>query len=61
MRVWTSDGRWNRTKLPKDVIGIVNQLGGDGWELAHGSSSTAFSTYTPNSNDYAAVFKRPIA
>jgi hypothetical protein len=29
MRVTTSDGRWDRTKMPKDIPGVTNQLGAE--------------------------------
>lgn len=54
--VWTSDGRWNYTKMAKDVLGIVNQLGAESWEMVESSH------YNPSNSasGYAAVFKRPI-
>lgn len=58
--VWTSDGRWNETKMPKDVIGIVNSLGAEGWEMVASNGSTGERNWVAPVGGYDAVFKRPI-
>lgn len=60
MLVTSSDGRWADSKMPKDIIGIVNQLGAEGWEMIN-SSGGGDSNFivTPSHYGFEAVFKRP--
>ena len=51
--VTASDGRWQNTRMPKDVSGLFNQLGAEGWEMVGGSYWTLRATA------FDAVFKRP--
>jgi hypothetical protein len=64
MLVTTSDGRWRRERMPKNVFGIVHQLGEEGWEMVNCSGGK----YMPNgypvisvwpTQSFEAVFKRP--
>jgi len=59
MVVTTSDGHWQRTKMPKDVRGIVNELGGEGWEMVNSSSARGMSTSATPHYSFEAVFTRP--
>ena len=59
--VTTSDGRWQEATMPTDVIGLVNQLGLDGWEMVNSSGPSNDPTVrvTPWLS-FQAVFKRPL-
>ena len=40
MVVYTSDGRFDgRVRQPKDVHGLINSLGADGWEMMSSSGA----------------------
>jgi hypothetical protein len=59
----TSDGRWQREKMPNDsmtVVEIVNQLGSEGWEMVS-SSDWSLHYYPTPRGFFAAVFKRPLS
>lgn len=53
MLVWTSDKRYQDKKMPVDTMGIINQLGDEGWEMVE-YVGIAFQPHC-----VAAVFKRP--
>jgi hypothetical protein len=63
MVITTSDGRWRRAQMPTNVIGFVNQLGGEGWEMVNSSGPvTYFPSYELPTPGYSfhAVLKRPL-
>jgi hypothetical protein len=60
MRVTTSDGRWQNARIPTNVVGLVNQLGSEGWEMVNSSGTTVIGTVgSVPLIDFSAVFKRP--
>jgi len=61
--VSTTDGRYWKTKMPKEaIIGVLNELGAEGWELVStGGSTLQGGLISPGCLDgFAAMFKRPI-
>jgi hypothetical protein len=60
MLVTTSDGRWEKARMPKDVIGIGNQLGSEGWEMIGSSGSELDVANILPHDQFEASFRRPL-
>jgi hypothetical protein len=61
MLVTTSDGRWRQEKMPKNVFGVVRQVGEEGWEMVQcnaGSGGNGGVFVWPEHYSFEAVFKR---
>jgi hypothetical protein len=54
MLVTTSDGRYQDTQMPTDVMKILQELGSEGWEMIKSS----YAVVHPRGTGYAAIFKR---
>jgi len=58
MLVTTSDVRWNLEKMPKNVPGLLNGLGAEGWELIASTDGSGRGNVGPGEL-FEAIFKRP--
>jgi hypothetical protein len=62
MLVSTSDGRWNREKMPTNPVSMVTQLGDEGWEMVQYTPGEAWARDdrgTFSHSYFTAVLKRP--